>query len=243
MNELLVYFSFINKGNNYEIFKNLAKKKKVSESNIKQVINMLKRLGVKFVTVFDEEYPQILKALKYPPYVIYYQGDINLLNQKIMCITGDTFSANIDLYMKNSIESLAKQFTLITSDFTDIDTKIINEFKKQNQNIIHVLANGHSYNKPNAFNNNDLYISQYPPHVNPKLARFKERNLLIAALSQSLIIYGSKSGSGIINLASKFADLNKEVYCYPSIDLEDGNNFLLKNGANLITHIADINTY
>lgn len=243
MNELLVYFSYANKGNNYEIFKDLVKKRKVGEAHIRYVLNNLEKEGIKYVTVFDSEYPTLLKNIKYAPYVLYYKGDLSLVNKDLVTLTGDVSNIHTEKYFNGSIESFINQFSLITSDFTSFDRKITQQFRDKNKGIVHVLASGHNYLPKNAPLENELYISQYPPEVNPKIARFKERNVIISALSSNLVIYGAKQASGIINLANAFADMNKEVYCYPSLDLEDGNNFLLKNGANLITHVADVIGY
>ncbi|MCS4536908.1 MULTISPECIES: DNA-processing protein DprA [unclassified Mycoplasma] len=243
MNELLIYFSYINRGDNYKIFKDLVNKKRVEESNIQQVLNNLKREGVKYITVFDDEYPQALKALKYAPYVIYYKGNLDILNKNLICLTGDINNNDTDKFIEKSIDNFSKNFALITTDFSQMDRNIAKYFRQNNNQILHILASGHSYLSPNVNIENELYISQYPPQVNPKLQRFKERNILTAAIGKHLVIYGSKEGSGIINLAYSFTDFGKNVYCYPSTNLEDGNNFLLKNGANLITHIADLVTY
>lgn len=243
MNELLLYFSYTNKGNSYEVFKDLVKKKKVGESHIKQVLSALKSQDVKYITVFDKEYPKCLKDLKYAPYVLYYKGNLDLLKSRSLCITADVMTENVSAYIEKSLNQYSNQFCLVTTDFSEVDRKIVAHFRQKNQPVIHVLANGHGYLNKESINENELYISQYPPLVNPKMQRFKERNTLLAGIGRYLVIFGSKSGSGIINLASNFADMNKEVYCYPSTDLNDGNNFLLKHGANLITHITDIVMY
>ncbi|VEU60985.1 DNA processing protein [Mycoplasmopsis bovigenitalium] len=243
MNDILLYFSYINKGNNYEIFKDLIKKKKVTESQIIQIKKILESANLKYITVFDKEYPEAFKKLKYAPYVIYYRGDLNILNNPLVCMTGDVENMATEKYLDNSFDSMSKQFNLVTSDFTKFDRKIAKMFNLVNKGVIHILASGHKYLAKELENDLDLFISQYPPDVNPKYIRFKERNALISVLADNLVIYGSKNASGIINLANYFVELGKEVFCYPSVDLEDGNNYLLKNGANLITHVADLMNY
>ncbi|QBF34922.1 DNA-processing protein DprA [Mycoplasmopsis phocirhinis] len=243
MNELLVYFSYINRGDNYKIFKDLVNKKRVGESHIQQVLNNLKKEQINFITVFDDQYPKALKMLKYAPYVIYYKGNLDILNKNLICLTADIKNSNITKFIDKSIENFNKNFSLITTDFSEIDREISKYFRQNNNYIVHVLASGHSFLNSSIDIKNELYISQYPPQVNPKLQRFKERNVITAAIAKYLVIYGSKQGSGIINLATYFNDFGKNVYCYPSLNLEDGNNFLLKNGANLITHVADVINY
>ena len=40
------------------------------------------------VTIFDEAYPSRLFDLKYPPMVLFYKGDITLLNRKAIGVVG-----------------------------------------------------------------------------------------------------------------------------------------------------------
>lgn len=40
------------------------------------------------ITIYDAVYPDCLKRLRYPPWVLYYQGDISLLEKKCMTIVG-----------------------------------------------------------------------------------------------------------------------------------------------------------
>ncbi|MBT1383239.1 DNA-processing protein DprA, partial [Mycoplasma bovis] len=75
------------------------------------------------------------------------------------------------------------------------------------------------------------------------LRYFKERNVIAAALSNNLIIFSSKRNSGLINLANCFANLGKNVYCYPGLTYDDGNTYLIKSGASLITHLAEVNYF
>ncbi|MBU4693786.1 DNA-processing protein DprA [Mycoplasma zalophidermidis] len=243
MNELLVYLSYVNKGNNYEIFKDLVKKRKVGESHIKQVLNILEKNNIKYITVFDDQYPEELKLLKYSPYVLYYKGKLSLLNRKKITLTGDLDNERVKSFINNSLNKFMSEFVLVTSDFTKIDREIAQLYQSTNKGVIHVLVSGHDFIDINAELNNSLYISQYPPYVNPKYIRFKERNILIASISKFLVIYGAKQGSGIINLANNFVDFNKEVYCYPGLNIDEATNFLIKNGANLITHVADVIDY
>ena len=42
----------------------------------------------KFITVFDEDYPESLRRLRYPPWVLFYRGDLSLLNYSAITIVG-----------------------------------------------------------------------------------------------------------------------------------------------------------
>ncbi|MBZ4195259.1 DNA-processing protein DprA [Mycoplasma tauri] len=243
MNDLLIYLSILYTGNNFEIYKALKNGKKIDINLISEEIKKIKQAGVETLTIFDENYPNGLKELKYSPFVIYYKGNIDLLKENMVSLTGDVDSDLTSENIKNTCKILAKKSVLLTNSFKNLDEKIIKEFKKHNAKIIYLLAEGISKKWDEIDKKNELCISIYPPNAHPKLKYFKERNVLNAALSNFLIIFSSKKNSGIINLANCFANMGKEVYCYPSIDYEDGNNFLIKSGANLLTHIGDVSYY
>lgn len=242
MNDILLYFSKVYDGDNYLIYKALKQNKKIDKEELEVFKQKLNLKNIQYVTIFDDNYPKSLKNYKYSPYVLYYQGNLDLVNNMLVCATGDIANNIVDDNMNNSYQALM-QNTLITSDYKNLEQNLIAEYRKNHKAIVHLLAYGHDYFKKIINLDNELYISQYPPEVHPKLWRFKERNILLSYLAQALIIYSSKKYSGILNLASAFANNNKEVYCYPGLDYEDGNSYLIKLGANMITHIGEINYY
>ncbi|WP_331696557.1 DNA-processing protein DprA [Mycoplasmopsis agalactiae] len=243
MNDLLVYFSILFKGNNFEIYKALKNGYKVDKYKVDEEINKLKESGIKTITIFDTNYPQGLKELKYSPFVLFYKGNIELLNKNIVCATGDVANEFVLHNVVQTCNELAKNTVLLTNNFKNIDQNIIEIFNNNKQGIIYLLANGISYNCPDVDFNKDLCITFIPPDLHPKLRYFKERNVVASALANNLIIFSSKRNSGLINLANCFANLGKNVYCYPGLTYDDGNTYLIKSGASLITHLAEVNYF
>ncbi|MGV2393162.1 UNVERIFIED_CONTAM: DNA-processing protein DprA [Campylobacter lari] len=243
MNDLLLYFSFLYKGNNYLIYKALKDKKSINLDEINQIKQKLAENQIKYLTIYDELYPKNLKFLTYAPFVIYYKGNLDLLKNKTIMLTGDN-KDNITLdNLNDSLPLLVNSCTLVTNSFKNLDTEIIKYYKKAKKGIIYVLASGHLYPDLNCKSSDDLIISIYPLDTHPKLNYFKERNVISACLAENLIIYNSNKNSGILNLANIFASLGKEIYCYPGFNYDDGNTFLIKSGANLITKIGEVKYY
>ncbi len=57
-----------------------------------------------------------------------------------------------------------------------------------------------------------------------------------------LILFSSLKDGPINHLITNFLNLGKEIYCFPGDgSKQDGNSELIKQGANLITSIKDIN--
>lgn len=243
MNELLVYLSYKYEGNIFEIYKFLKNNKKINQAEIDAVLKELEEKGIKYITALDENFPEILKNFRYSPYVLFYKGNIDLLNKKAVCLTGDIESPLVDINIKKSQNTFLENYPLITNDFKNLDQKFVEIYRQNKKEIIHVLPYGLDYIKEALNLDKELYISQYPPQTHAKLFRFKERNILVSLLAEFLIVYSSKSDSGIFSLATAFANNNKEVYCYPGLSYDDGNNYLIKLGANLITQIAEVQYY
>ncbi|VEU78070.1 DNA-processing protein DprA [Mycoplasmopsis columbinasalis] len=241
MNNLILYFTYKYNGNPSQVHKAI----KASEPIEKDVVlnYMLLELdihNVKFLTILDDNFPPELQKYANAPLLLFYRGNIELLNKPKITLTADLATDLTNANIKDSIQKLAKEFVLVTTNFKTLDQQIIQEWKKQNGDIIYTYAYGLAHETNDQLDEHTLQISTYPPNAHPKLSRFRERNILVSWLSKFLIIYSSKKDSGILNLASCFNDAGKEVFCYPGVDYDDGNTQLLKSGAHLITHIADI---
>lgn len=58
----------------------------------KKICELVDKKKVKVLTVVDEEYPAILTAMEYTPFVVFYSGNINLLNETNIIGIGDNVS-------------------------------------------------------------------------------------------------------------------------------------------------------
>ena len=45
---------------------------------------MIVKYNVNAITILDEDYPECLKDLKYPPFVLFYKGNKNLLKENMV---------------------------------------------------------------------------------------------------------------------------------------------------------------
>ncbi|WP_029906573.1 DNA-processing protein DprA [Mycoplasmopsis opalescens] len=243
MNDILLYFAYKYKNNPREINKALAYAEEVDFSQVQRIKDELVKNKIGYISMLDYDYPQQLKEYLNSPHIIFYKGNRDLLKNQMISLAGDFYDDKTEKTLNNSLDTIMKRFTLLNLNFRNLDQILLERFRSQNKPVIHVLTCGHIFYDHYANLENELYISTYLPNLHTKKEYFKQRNELVSQLSKLLLIYNSKQESGIINLAYNFANNNKEVFCYPSNDYNDGNNYLIKNGANLITHIADINYY
>ena len=80
-------------------------------------------------------------------------------------------------------------------------------------------------------------MSEYPPGTEPLPYRFPERNRIISALSDSLVVVEAKKRSGSLITADAALEQGKDVYAVPGRFgdvLSEGCNALIGQGAGII---------
>lgn len=194
------------------------------------------------ITILDQDYPKELFALKQPPYVLFYQGNIQLLKEDKIAIVG---SRNCTEYgkqlTKQIVERLNVRYTLVSGLAKGIDAYVHINAKKS----IAVLGNGINIDYP--YCNKELYehmrkhqllLSEYPFDVKPEKYHFPLRNRIIAALAEKIIVTQAKIHSGTMLTVNEGLQLNKDIYAtpYPFYDIEGaGCNRLIEQGAYILT--------
>ena len=68
---------------NYNILINV-----LSQYNEKEFFGILEKRNIKCLTILSENYPKKLLNLKNPPYVLFYVGNIHLINTKAIAMVG-----------------------------------------------------------------------------------------------------------------------------------------------------------
>ena len=201
------------------------------------------------ITLIDKEYPIGPKMLMcHIPFTLYYQGDISLVQNeslKRLCITVRRHPDET-LYVKalNDIRRLPKDIVIVTSDGEIAKSALFSQHK-----VILVLACGVSWTTPQitetqksfVVNNGGLLITQFPDHITPNPTLFPEKNSLMVALSDAvLIIEGSKHSSTTM-IATLAVNYSKDIMVYPTFpENETINNELIKDGAYLVESTEDI---
>lgn len=85
MDNVLLYFSLKHEGDFKKIYESLKAKEPVDEN---EFIKLKRVLKTKYVTILDSNYPDFLKQVSCPPFVLFYEGNLKLAkNLKV----GDAF--------------------------------------------------------------------------------------------------------------------------------------------------------
>lgn len=200
-----------------------------------------------YITIVDELYPSKLRELRFPPWILFYEGDISLLNQRCVGIVGSRNSLDYGTYVTRIIAStLANKYVLVSGLAKGIDA-IVHKAGIKSGKTIGVLGCGLAIEYPmcNSYlykemRENHLLISEYPHFVRPQKWHFPWRNRIIAALSEKCIVTQAKINSGTMLTVNEALNLNKDIYCvpYPITEVEgEGCNLLIQQGAQIIVSV------
>ena len=247
MNLVLIYFAIKYKGYFHDIYNAIKKKEFIQMEELEKIGEDLSSGKIKAITIIDEDYPEPLKQINQPPFVLFYEGNKELLKEKLIMLTGDFSNENINKFINESAFELSKNYTLVSNFSKGLDEKIIDNLIKNNQNLILISSNGltNPYFGKNInelkFNKDKyLIISEYPENVNLNHKRLIQRNRISIGLSEALIIASSYKESKISNLVSCALEQGKDIFCFPGLQCEnDGNNLLIRDGAKMITSIKN----
>lgn len=233
MNMILIYFSIKYKGDWDKIFKALEDKEHVDLKEIQALEKMLEEKGYKYITILDSNYPNKLKAAYKPPFVIWYEGDIKLLDNKLLSMVAETKDEVFKERKTEFMPEVEKNHMVVVGNYASISGV---------KPVVFVADSGLDKIKKGIAPEGSLFISEAPYGAARTKGRATERNRIISSLSELLILFNSKKDSGAINrLVSAFLNMGREIYAFPGDGKEnDGNSDLIKSGANLITSIKDI---
>ncbi len=108
-------------------------------------------------------------------------------------------------------------------------------------NIIYPVSNRGLYE--NIIKTGGAVLSEFPPNQTVLKGLFISRNRIISGLSRGVLIAEGLKDSGALITARCAGEQGKEVFAPPSpitSDMSQAPNFLLKQGAKLVTSIEDI---
>lgn len=189
------------------------------------------------VTIFDEAYPSRLFDLKYPPMVLFYKGDITLLNRKAIGVVGSRRPCDYAIEATRALAKKNRDEVIISGLAKGIDACA----HENAHETIGILGCGIDYIYPftnyelfKKLEKNGLIISEYPGMCKPLSFHFPFRNRIIAALSERVYVMQSAERSGTMTTVNECLEMGKEVRVLPySIFDEDGihNNRLIYEGA------------
>jgi DNA processing protein len=217
----------------------------------KEELNHIKREGIICVDLFDEHYPELLKQIDASPLLLYTQGDLGVLKEKMFAVVGSRIPTHYGISMAGyfSYQLASLGFVVVSGLARGIDAVAHREALKSGKSIA-VLGSGllNVYPRENkslaqSISAKGLVISEFPLFVPPLKENFPRRNRIVSGLSQGVLVVEATARSGALITAHLAIEQNREVFAIPgNIDspLSKGTNSLLKEGAKPVDCMEDI---
>lgn len=199
--------------------------------------------GIKSINFTDPEYPKRFLNIPKPPLVLYYKGDLSLLDCPYTVGVIGTRHADRDggIICGNMARGLAQGGAVIVSGLAQgLDSEAHKTCLEAGGKTIAFVGVplDRFYPAGNRTLQEKIYeqglvVCEYPVGWAYHSADFLERNRLIAALSDALCIVQAKERSGSLATARMAREYDKPIFAVPGNPLNEnytGTNLLLAKG-------------
>jgi DNA processing protein len=211
------------------------------------------RCGVGAVTARDVAYPDVLRTDPQPPAVLFWRGDWSALDGRRVGIVGTRNATGPGCQFAATLGfSLASNDVAVVSGLAKgIDgAGHRGALRAGSRRVVGVVANGLDTPYPrvnadlwDAVAANGLLLSEWPPGTEPERFRFPQRNRILAALSELLVVVESRERGGSLTTAREALERSIEVMAVPgSVNnrAAAGTNQLIRDGATPVTDAGDV---
>lgn len=212
----------------------------------------IRKAGISWLTIFDENYPYLLKQIYDPPTVIYYKGQIKR-HEKAIAVVG---TRKITCYGRVVTEQFVKRLvlaglTIVSGLARGIDAEAHLSTIRAGGRTIAVLGGGlkNIYPPENRslaekiIERGGLVLSEFPPDYPSMPGNFPARNRIISGLSLGVLVVEAAADSGSLITARLALEQGREVFAVPgpvTSTLSRGPIDLIKTGARPIFDPGEI---
>ena len=225
------------------------------DEKLDYIIHKIDEYKMDVTTFLDKDFPSILNHIYNPPAILFMRGNRALLDKRLnrIALVG---ARRCSLYGRNVARMLGKELgkystIIVSGGARGIDTHGHEGLLASQGYGIVVMGCGLDivYPRENTklfdriLQNNGLLVSEYPPGTPPSAKHFPARNRIISGLSRGVIVVEAKASSGSLITADMAVSEGRDVFVVPCNLLDhtaDGNKFLMRNGAFVLTGYEDI---
>ena len=239
----------------YDVFstKQMARALEVPLTAAQSVWEQHSRLGICSVSCFDEDYTLNLKIIPKEPVVLFYKGDISLLDtEHKIGIVGSRNPDRDGIKICDEICTVLAQngVTIISGLAQGLDSVSHKAALNAGGKTVAFIGTGLDKAYPASHRSlqdeicqKGCVISEYyvggPMHT----STFLERNRLIAAASDAVCVMQAKEKSGSLSTAKRAVEYSKQLFAIPgniTNPLYDGTNRLIQDGAYPVLSADDV---
>ncbi len=206
-----------------------------------------------FLTILDKRYQSQLQEIYSPPVVLFYQGDLELLDsKKLLGVVGARQCSSYALQALTQLlpNVIQQKLILVSGLAKGVDGLSHQLALKHHGKTIAVIGNGLDISYPSCnralqtqIAHAGLLLSEYPLESRPLKYHFPLRNRIIAGLCQTVLVVEARHHSGSLITANLALQENRNVLALPG-RINDiystGCNELIAAGAKPVLNSNDI---
>ncbi len=207
---------------------------------------------IKWVTLWDEAYPQKLKEIADPPIVLFYIGDISVLKRGCVAVVG---SRRATLYGRDVASRLGMRLSecgvvVVSGGAIGVDTAAHRGAVDAGGVTVVVMGCGLKgfYPRSNTslferiIDKGGLILSEFLPLCPASKYSFPRRNRIISGLSDVVVVVEAAERSGALITARLALEQGRDVYAVPgqiNSIFSSGTNRLISEGAYVLRDIEE----
>lgn len=228
-------------------------KKYFNENKIYSIPEYEDKHSLRVLFFWEEAYPSLLRQADDYPLFLFVRGDMTLLQRPSISVVG---SRKMDSYGSFVTEKIVSQlcksgYCIVSGFMTGVDLLAHTTALGCKGKTIAVLGYGFDYCYPAHLRTTRdeflvkgaCFISEYFPETAPQRGFFPERNRIVAALSQAVVVTQAAQRSGTLITAACALEAGRDVFAVsgPISNLfSEGTKWLINQGAYLITNGQDV---
>lgn len=243
MEDIFFYFACKYFGDWERIYDAIEEQKDV---DFEQLAKWKEEYKGRYVTVLSPEYPDVLKHIQKPPFVLFYKGNKELFKNKTkIWYFGSYFNEKfLSTAIKQKIELDECGVTLVTGFSNDFEKKLVTNISMKGSIIVKDSGIDSNINmskiEENALAIDNLIISEYPDKVIPSLYTWTCSNRIKHGLSNGMFLINTLKEKLMFKMISAAIDDKIRIFCYDKdIDKESHNSVLISKGAYAINRIKE----
>ena len=209
---------------------------------------------IRAITLNDDDYPQRLRECADAPIILYYKGNADLNQSKIISIVGtrQCTQYGIDLIRRfvSDLRRHCPEMLIVSGLAYGVDINAHRQALAQGYPTVAVLAHGldhiypyHHRDTAVQMLNHGGLLTEFMTQTNADKPNFVRRNRIVAGLADAVIVIESKSKGGGLITADIAQSYDRAVFAYPGavgMPCSEGcNNLIRDNVAALISNADD----
>ena len=209
---------------------------------------------IRGLVLTDEDYPQRLLECPDAPLVLYYKGNADLNQAKIISIVGTrrvtTYGQDIVRRFVGHLKRYCPQLLIVSGLAYGVDINAHREALVNGYPTVGVLAHGldtiypyHHRDTAAEMLNHGGLLTEFMTQTNADKPNFVRRNRIVAGMADSVILVESAAKGGGLITCEIAQSYNRAVFAFPgnvNAEFSKGcNNLIRDNGAGLISDAED----